>query len=601
MSKNRAYRSSQLISPFGPGSIIEIGDESLILTDISLWPEKLKVIKLERLAREAGVWDLKKPPVVMDRFQKIDKSNSLLTVRFPKWMFCPRCRRLIMWKTAEGKTNGDGVPVCGHHACREKILVPMRFVAACNNGHLQDVPWHLWAHKTPDGYRVCEKPEIYFESLQGQGSGLDALVVRCRNPQCNLFNTLGDLLAPNALKVSCCDSQPWTEKAMKERKCNEKLQVLQRGASNLYYSVTRSALDIPHDDVSVGNSIYHRIKTSADFEDLQIAIQNNRPKLIKIYAEEIAEEFGFSVEEVLAAIKGDEKSSRTFKIPKDEDLRLAEWDVLVDDNIESRNTATFRARRAKWNGIRTFGFEKYFDKVILLDKLREVRAFCGFERISPDGNVIEMNDVRGSRSWLPATEVYGEGIFIKFSQAALCSWEAALPQTIRARLADTAHRYATAAPAYLPNPTAKFIVLHTFAHLMIRQLSFECGYASGSLRERIYTSEDQAGVLIYTADGDSDGSLGGLVQQGEASRLFPAIMAALETARWCSNDPVCGEMEYQGSMGLNKAACHACSLISETSCEYNNLLLDRKLLIGDEVSFGFFSTVLHCAEAEDYR
>ena len=157
MTKKRSYRSSQLISPFGPGSIIEIGDESLILADIAHWPKNLEEIKLERLARAAGVWKLKKPPVLQRRNEEIKSYNALMAVRFPAWMFCPKCRRLRHWKQGEGKTNDDGIPVCRNRKCRDKVLVPMRFVAACDQGHLQDVPWDVWAHMQGEKYTLCKK------------------------------------------------------------------------------------------------------------------------------------------------------------------------------------------------------------------------------------------------------------------------------------------------------------------------------------------------------------------------------------------------------------------------------------------------------------
>ena len=189
--------------------------------------------------------------------------------------------------------------------------------------------------------------------------------------------------------------------------------------------------------------------------------------------------------------------------------------------------------------------------------------------------------------------------FLEFNQKTLKQWEDGMSDAFHKRLYDTQQRCAKASSTMLPDPTFTFIMLHTLAHLLIRQLSFDSGYSSGSLRERIYASDGQAGILIYTADGDSEGSLGGLVQQGEPERLIPAILAALETAGWCSNDPVCSEMEAQGVMGLNKAACHSCSLISETSCEYNNLLLDRQFLIGDGKSDGLFSAVLSSVNEAD--
>ena len=144
-------------------------------------------------------------------------------------------------------------------------------------------------------------------------------------------------------------------------------------------------------------------------------------------------------------------------------------------------------------------------------------------------------------------------------------------------------------------------MIHTFSHLLIRQLSFECGYAASSLRERIYSrepddeSDAMAGLLIYTADSDSEGSLGGLVRQGQIDRIIPTVLSALQHGQWCSSDPICRELPGQGLNGLNRAACHACCLISETSCVYNNTLLDRMVVTGnDDINgnIGFFSSVI---------
>ena len=117
----------------------------------------------------------------------------------------------------------------------------------------------------------------------------------------------------------------------------------------------------------------------------------------------------------------------------------------------------------------------------------------------------------------------------------------------------------------------------------------------------MYVFKDRAGILIYTADGDSEGSLGGLVRQGNVDRLGPTIVAALERASWCSNDPICSEFPPQGLDGLNRAACHACSLVAETSCDHVNSLLDRELVIGSgdgEVTKGFFTDAINRSYGE---
>jgi len=84
--------------------------------------------------------------------------------------------------------------------------------------------------------------------------------------------------------------------------------------------------------------------------------------------------------------------------------------------------------------------------------------------------------------------------------------------------------------------------------------------------------------MIFTADGDSEGSLGGLVRQGQKDRLSQSIVEAIDQGQWCSSDPVCSETAGQGLGGFNHAACHACSLVSETSCTSSNTLLDRRML-----------------------
>jgi hypothetical protein len=117
------------------------------------------------------------------------------------------------------------------------------------------------------------------------------------------------------------------------------------------------------------------------------------------------------------------------------------------------------------------------------------------------------------------------------------------------------------------------------------QFVFECGYSTASLRERLYVSADasepMAGILIYTAAGDSEGTLGGLVRLGRGERLGPVVRRALSRASWCSADPVCSEnLGGQGSRQANLAACHACILLPETSCETINQGLDRAMIVG---------------------
>jgi uncharacterized protein DUF1998 len=147
---------------------------------------------------------------------------------------------------------------------------------------------------------------------------------------------------------------------------------------------------------------------------------------------------------------------------------------------------------------------------------------------------------------------------------------------------------------------SRYLLVHTFAHILINQLVFECGYSAASLRERLYVSADpaapMAGLLVYTAAGDSEGTLGGLVRLGQPERLGPVVRRALSRASWCSADPVCSEhLGGQGSKLANLAACHACVLLPETSCETINQGLDRALVVGTPAARGrgFMSFLLN--------
>lgn len=86
---------------------------------------------------------------------------------------------------------------------------------------------------------------------------------------------------------------------------------------------------------------------------------------------------------------------------------------------------------------------------------------------------------------------------------------------------------------------------------------------------------------LYVAVPDVAGSLGGLAELAEPQRFLGLISSVVDHAKWCSIDPVCAEHEGQGPHLLNRAACHACSLVPETSCCYGNVLLDRAFVIGD--------------------
>ena len=267
----------------------------------------------------------------------------------------------------------------------------------------------------------------------------------------------------------------------------------------------------------------------------------------------------------------------------------------------------------------------WFARVNLVERLRETRVFYGFDRLDQSNSSLAGMPDTAMRQlfrhppaqpqdrWLPAVEVFGEGVYVELHEQRLLEWQNAHSDWIAARIDEgflmrLAGVSQTLPPLSAPNCrwASRYLVVHSLAHILIDQLVFECGYSTASLRERLYISADptapMAAFLIYTAAGDSEGTLGGLVRLGRPERLGPVVQRALGRASWCSADPVCSErLGGQGARLANLAACHACILLPETSCETINHGLDRAMVVGtpENREPGFFASMLEQAYAFD--
>jgi hypothetical protein len=318
----------------------------------------------------------------------------------------------------------------------------------------------------------------------------------------------------------------------------------------------------------------------------------------------IEDETGFPADEIIRHLHPDEdadggevNASGNFGDDPRHYLKLEEWAVITGPadgsrsrsfHVEKVDFTDFSAKLVGQELLLWSEFRRLIKDVYLARRIRIVKALTGFSRLGHDERKLSP-DLTGQSDWLPATEVYGEGIFLEFSADAIRSWISRIPHAQRTLMADQQQR--TGFGRSLPKAEQDFVLLHTFSHLLARQLAFECGYSASSLSERIYSGDGMAGILIYTASADSEGAMGGLVREGEADRIYGIIKTALYRGRWCSNDPICSELPHQGYAGLNRAACHACSLLAETSCEAANSLLDRGHVYGSETSgfAGYFS------------
>jgi hypothetical protein len=601
MDKQRSLRSSQAIQPYGPGAMLDWGQECFVVlgTDKSN-PGWLKgaPIELPRLQSVLGSHQgFRLPPKTVGRSRP---NPPLAVLRFPAWLFCPRCRFMHEWRD-DRENNPEGqVPVCKRRSCvkPKSILVPMRWVAACPDGHLEDINWWRWTHSSrnsADGPCDWKTSQLKFTSNSSRGASMEALGISCS--QCGAKKSLKDLMRKGSLVSigqSCRGKQPW-QSVDDAEECEADLLVLQRSQAGLHLGQVVSALDI-RTDVNNSSERVHalesHVRDSCDTPAEVLGMSKMLAKqLTKKFRRSHPDASPFSAPEVEAfAHLLDPNFAPPVPEPSvDQESALVseEWTALTTEVEHPPADAPLLVRAAPiLPGGRYSALHELFTGVFLVDRLREVRAFKGFTRIGEEGRFLYPNLTRRPPSWLPATEVFGEGIFLQFNNDCIAKWEQEQAIAFQERnapiisaMSEEDHfgmRFKEREDYLL-----RFLMVHTFSHLMIRQLCFESGYHNASLRERLYVFGDRAGVLLYTAEGDSEGSLGGLVRQGEPQRLWPTMMSALERSAWCSNDPVCKELPGHGPGRSNLAACHACTMAAETSCTEGNSMLDRVTVIGE--------------------
>jgi len=608
-------RRSHVVTTYGPGAIIDFRSPkegaplSGVLAGLDEWDgvafgrgglKHPQTIHEPRLERRLKVQGFRLPPVKPGRRERDDgdATDVLPVVRFPRWLQCPECNRLDVADAWNGDPN-QPERWCARHAGddKEKVwVVPVRFIAACEDGHLEEFPWRQWC-----GCK-CQKMTLRLET---KGAGLGGKTVRCAS--CGASRSLEGVFSKQAMpdvSCFCSGARPWIEAAAPAERCGKPLRVLQRGASNVYWGDTRSALDIPPFSPDPGHLFgpYWPTVRDADPEDL--------PLQVKLLSKKLPEPYDVLMRAVEAWVAVQASD------PDEENVLVAEYKQFQRALTEPVREEEFQTRPERCPS----EFATYFEGVALARRLREVRAQVGFTRISPPAGMFRAgreppyNLSRAKLPWLPAIELRGEGIFLAFREDAVKKWEdeAANPR-LKAHFDPLAARVLrelveeARTPDEVAGAQAKFaewrkvgpryVMLHSFSHALMRQLSLACGYSSSALRERLYVDPkhtEMMGVLIHTDSPDSEGTLGGLVRQGSSERLRDAIVALLYDAWWCSSDPVCITGTMTLSTPRNGAACHACLLAPETSCEQFNTLLDRALLVGPENApeVGFFREFL---------
>lgn len=595
-----SVRAAQAVMQYGVGAMVDFPDQTLMTAAPEYWSESSKIYD-ERFANALKVEYFAIP-------------TNIAYARFPEWYFCPKCRTfqpISNWvanfrKNSKVKKREADEHMAKHVRCLDckQDLVVARIVTVCEHGHINDFPWIKWVHKQSKK-PICGSPSLKFKTVASGAEGLEGLSITC---SCGAYSTLDGAFDKTVFErldknsdvqiFKCEGNHP--HKHVNE-KCNLYPRTIQRGSSSVYFPVVYSSLVIP----PYADKLNGKIEKSKSFAACVTVLEDDDPedkietikKRLTKWVKNIALEIGADendIERILTR-KWLEPSKSEVDVTSLK-YRSEEYAALNGEISTPRGVLGDFSREGKSGD--DFGIP-HVTSVSLIDKVRVVNALIGFSRINP---VTGKNDTgfvhikEPETRWYPAYEVRGEGIFIEFNQAEIDAWISDNPQVVE-RTKRINDNYAVSfiasnSPRLI---TPKFLLLHTLSHLLIKQLSFECGYSIASLSERVYCAEEaegkcMAGIFIYTASGDSAGTLGGLVRQGRPDTLPHIFKKAILNAKICSNDPVCILSRGQGRESLNLAACHACSLLPETCCEERNGFLDRGLIVGtfEEKNIGFW-------------
>ena len=606
----RPMRRSALIGPWGVGAIVPFpNDESLMIAGLDAWRynnARPFVIEDDRLTRRLGVSELRWPPDFREHNADPENCNlKIPTVRFPTWYYCPFCGQMKQTTYYQTQPQCDAIQWkdgrrCSSEGKFRRKMIPERFIVICPEGHIDDFPVAEWVH-SGSGHDYDPNTCQIRRSTGGASANLNGVFYKCT---CGAKKTMARAMnkgSLNSIGYKCKSTKPWLG-IKGDEICSSKsedLKVVLRGATNVWFADTRSSISIPVDDTTTKRKIvgiltefFDKVNASRTNGDFNRDIINMLADVKGVDAEELYAAFVERAKNLQGNDNIDENIS-------EDEYRLQEYKVLCKNS--GSDAMDFHSINHPIDEYDP-AIHEYFKSISLVPKLRETRAFVGFSRLEPDQKTISerKKELRlgTEEDWLPAIEVFGEGIFFEFDSTKLSAWAERADVKERISLLNKSYHKAKFGTDTQGNLRAEYVLIHTFAHLIINQLSFDCGYGSSSIRERIYcekTSNDlkMYGVLIYTASGDAEGSLGGLVRQGEKGRLEDTIHNAVENAAWCTSDPICIQSSGQGPESMNLAACHNCALLPETCCETGNRLLDRGMVIGTlmDPEMGYFKGI----------
>ncbi|UTV80127.1 DUF1998 domain-containing protein [Acidithiobacillus sp. YTS05] len=601
MNELGELRPSQLIFTFGIGSLVDLPNMSVLVMGLDDWDTRYcKEVEEDRLVaavqKRFGTQTAKLylPPIKLDGMDKDPAAPAIgvPVVPFPRWMRCSLCDILATVESGVFKLHQDMYrpdrTEYVHQGClkarggRSPSAISVRFLLACREGHLTDFPWLEFVHK---GNVSCKSATLTLREFGASGDASD-IVVKCHT--CGTERRMADAFDPDSA-FRCHGHHPHLR--LIEGNCQEPAKTILLGASNSWFPTVLSALSIPRAMDKLSKMVeeqWAELKDTDDIDELRLLRkkQHKFQSLIPLFSE-------FSNEEIWAVIESKKAGGEQGRMPA-EDLKLPEWEVFSNPESASANR-DFKLKRVE----PPKGFEALFEDTVLVERVREVRALLGFTRIESNADFTEATLLRDGRltkisrespTWLPASEVRGEGIFLRIREEQLLAWQDKPEVQQLQQEFLGAHKawrkLRNLEPSEVGFPGIRLVLLHSLAHALMRQIVLDCGYTAASVRERLYSrqpGEDggpMAGILLYTAAPDSEGTLGGLVELGDPMTLGRHMQQALESMRICASDPLCSEHQPDPlGRGIHGACCHACQFVPETSCERGNRYLDRSTLV----------------------
>ncbi|MGC0400539.1 hypothetical protein RKD27_003183 [Streptomyces sp. SAI-126] len=613
-----AARPSHLMYTAGVGALVDLPNFSVLVKGLESWsytgllPDdylieeprlRTAVNRALQLYGRAQISELRSAPWMegADGAPKdwAAQGVGVPVTPFPQWLRCTACN-LLAPIDSDAFTFLNNNPRTPHEAkfvhsdCKfgRPLAVTARFTLVCTNGHLDEFPYAMFVHH---GNPCAKSPRPLMRMKDHGGNQAANVTLEC--VACGEKRNIRDAMGERGrAELPACRGRHPHLSAFESDGCDREATLMVAGASNQWFPMTLSALALP----------------PSRNQDLTELVEERWVELQNVTSRSVYDALAampqftylkeYDPDALIAAVEsrkqGNAGQQNQPAAAVAADLLSPEWDVLAAPHLPDP-TDDFAMESVTVPA----ALGELFADVRQVQRLREARALVGFTRLdAPDPESDEIATLvrlsRTSQNWVPASEVRGEGIFLRVREDLMAEWEDRMqksPQMAahreafgRFRSNRKSDRITGPFDPMRGWPGERYIALHTFSHLLIRTIALECGYSSASLGERIYAGDEEktrTGILIYTAVPDSEGTLGGLVSLTEDTHFERIVRRALEDAARCSSDPLCAErLPKDPADYLHGAACHVCLFVSETTCERGNRFLDRRFLVplGDD-------------------